>query len=521
VRLSNAAIVNLSSNHADRVQATIGPRVKASLGARFGKGTDATQLLQLGDDVAFLRELGTERALLHGWADQVDADLEAHAQHMDPRLHGKLKASIKELRASVDHVQGSVGARVALVGVFLVLAAYPLALTMLADPKELRSFVLLLASTTKSAVVVAGEIRRSTTGKRTVADIAKNRLFANIEQALLLTPHATRTELGKHLAESSAYNIGVIFASFALLVSAFWGAAMASALAQSVHHMVKSKPRAASNPETVDMLHGHRDTAYAFHEQITDFTSAIRDAGGTITRGANARKGDILSAIDSMVHWLQKAAGDRPRKLPNKDLVPKAIGSSAALAINTAAIMTFLGESIAVADMSADDVFTALVLASVTADPNKDAHDVAKSFQDWVALSAWLIPTMSVNTALHNPIGTSRGVLGAYSVVVPVGNLVFSAWIGKGLSEAICWAFDKFRKGDGEGGVAAVREAGAFARRMMEIGLLDGEALGEHATPEQQLELNAMHERIGLDPAPRIVELDDDGRAILPNDSTT
>lgn len=509
VRLTGAQAAKLAQPHAERARATLGPRAPGSLAARFVAGTDAVQLLGKGDDDAYLHDLGTERALLHGWADQVDADLAAHAPHIDPRLHAKLATSVEQLRASVDGVQGSAGARVALVGVFLMLAAYPVALTMLAQPKELRSFVLLLAATTKSAVVVAGEIRRPTTNRHTIADIAKNRLWANIEQALLLTPQATRSELGKHLAESGAYNIGVIFASFALLVAAFWGPAAGRALADSARDMASGKAQPATRPETVDMLHAHRDTAHAFHDQVTGFTSALRDAGGVVTRGANARKGDILAAIDGLQQCLQKAAGDRPRKLPNKDLVPKAIGSVAALTINTAAIMTFLGESIAVADMSADDVFTACVLATVAADPNKDAHDVAKSFQDWVALSAWLIPTMSVNAGLGNPIAHSRAAFGAYAAVVPAGNLVFSAWIGKGLSEAIGWAFDKFRRGDGEGGVAAIRDSAAFARRMQDIGLLAPASSEAEPTPGQRDELDALHRRIGLVPAePRVVELD-------------
>src|SRR6187551_3540646 len=75
VRLNGAQVATLAQPHAARARATLGPRAPGSIGARFVAGTDAAQMLGVGDDAAYLHELGTERALLHGWADQVEADL--------------------------------------------------------------------------------------------------------------------------------------------------------------------------------------------------------------------------------------------------------------------------------------------------------------------------------------------------------------------------------------------------------------------------------------------------------------
>ncbi|RQP25383.1 hypothetical protein DZC73_11210 [Albitalea terrae] len=519
--IDRAIGATLSETHLERAKRVLGPRAPLSKLRRLAQGTDIVQLLQRGDDRNYLGELATERTLARRWVDQIDADLAAHAAHLDADVHHQLSSASQNLRQVIDQVDGSIGARMALVGVFLALAAYPVALTMLADPQERRSFALLLASTTKSATVVLGEVARATTSMSTVTDVAKNRLWANIEQALLLTPHATRTELGKALSESTAYNVGIIFASFALLVAAFWGPQLVRGMVKGVRNQVHGKPTPATDPGTLDMLRRHRTTGRVLHEQITDFTSAFRDADGIITRGANAKKSDILSAMEDITKLFAQAAGDPHQKLPNKDFVPKAIGSAAAIAINTAAIMTFLGEDIAVADMAADDVFTACFLSGITMDPNKDAHDVSKGFQDWVALSAWLIPTMSINAALRNPIANDTRAFSAYSVVLPLGNLVFSAWIGRGLSAAIGWGFEKFRSGDAAGGQRAIQEAAAFARRMVEVGLLDPAALGEEPTPDQQRLLDSMHRAIGMTSIEagvpqeqRVVELDDEGRPI-------
>jgi hypothetical protein len=498
VPADRAIAATLSETHLERANRVIGPRASLSKLRRFAQGTGIVQLLQRGDDRTYLDELVTERTLARRWVDQIDADLAAHAAHLDAYMHHQLSSASQNLRKVIDQVDGSIGARIALVGVFLALAAYPVALTMLADPQERRSFALLLASTTKSAAVVLGEVARATTSWSTVSDVAKNRLWANIEQALLLTPHAARTELGKALSASTAYNVGIIFASFALLVTVFWGPRMVRAMVQSAHSVIKGKPAPAMDPGTLTMLRKHGTTGRVLHEQITDFTAAFRDAEGIITRGANAKKSEILSAIEDITQLFSQAAGDPHQKLPNKDLVPKAIGSAAAIGINTAAIMTFLGEDIAVADTAADDVFTACFLAGITMNHNKDAHDVSKGFQDWGALSAWLIPTMSVNAGLGNPIAKETSAFAAYSVLLPLGNLVFSAWIGHRLSAAIAWAFEKFRAGDAAAGHRAIQEAAAFARHMIEVGLLDPAALGEEPPAEQRCSRDRMHSAIGM-----------------------
>jgi hypothetical protein len=417
------------------------------------KMSDVRTLLSQADDREFIATLraplddqASDGARLDRLIDHV-TELKARIGEagLDRKLAARFETRLDEVSETLNALRTDrplLERAAKITTLHVLLAPLPLAIPLLAKPRQQKTEAEIAALMAKALVEAVGMLRTPTTDNNLLKDRAMARYYANMVQALEFALPTFVSGL-RFLNNNAPFNIAAGLLSTGALFGGF--------LSDEIRHKFNVWRAGSAHPdlhraglslsaEAKAALEAVRTAVETDGKALNDAKTAfVANEARELSPHVSKQVAIAVNAYQRLADELADCIGMPPAQTAaeNRDRSAKLALALFSTAVCVATTVLMLPDTIGTVDLASDAAFTSALMFSLMADKNVGRKDALEEFKTFVGLSLVMLAVLAANKAANDFIEHGVSGLLVGSITMTALNLTMPGPVGHAAAQAI------------------------------------------------------------------------------------